>query len=185
MSERATGDHAAADGGILLSGYTPGALGAIAALHGAWYGANWGFGLYFEAKVARELADFLERLQPDRDALWVARLPGDAADAGDGAGRVVGSVVIDGLDAAGDGARLRWFILHPAARGRGVGRRLMGEAMAFCRRAGFRRVYLHTFAGLDAARHLYETHGFALYHEADDSTWGTPVREQAFEWFPA
>jgi GNAT superfamily N-acetyltransferase len=67
-------------------------------------------------------------------------------------------------------------------RGRGLGRRLIEAAMGFCRRAGHRSVYLTTFAGLDAARALYEQQGFRLVAEADGETWSTRVREQRFEW---
>jgi RimJ/RimL family protein N-acetyltransferase len=45
-------------------------------------------------------------------------------------------------------------------------------------------VVLTTFAGLDAARALYERLGFRLVAEADGETWGTKVREQRFEWAP-
>jgi len=41
---------------------------------------------------------------------------------------------------------------------------------------------LHTFAGLDAARHLYQQHGFALIDEHATTAWGPPVLEQRFEW---
>jgi hypothetical protein len=33
-------------------GYTPGSLGRVAELHGVHYHDNWGFGLFYEAKVA-------------------------------------------------------------------------------------------------------------------------------------
>jgi GNAT superfamily N-acetyltransferase len=67
-------------------------------------------------------------------------------------------------------------------QGRGLGRKLMRSAMQFCRDAGHRHVTLTTFAGLDAARALYEAHGFRLTDEHVDSTWGVPVTEQCFDW---
>ena len=42
----------------LISGYLPGAIGRITELHGTYYAKNWDLGLYFEAKVATELAAF-------------------------------------------------------------------------------------------------------------------------------
>jgi hypothetical protein len=59
----------------------------------------------------------------------------------------------------------------------------MSAAMNFCR-ARYRHVYLHTFAGLDAARHLYQQHGFTLIDEHTTTAWGPPVLEQRFEWSP-
>ncbi len=169
---------------LRIGGYEPGALGRVVELHGLYYAAHWGFGPYFECKVAAGVAEFLGRFDPARDGFWLARREG----------RIVGSITIDGAPPAADAgqddpapgtARLRWFIVEPGLQGQGAGGVLMTEAMDFCRRAGFRRVYLTTFAGLDAARRLYERHGFVLTHEAEDTTWGTPVLEQCFEWTPA
>ncbi len=52
------------------------------------------------------------------------------------------------------------------------GSRLPGRA--------YSRVVLRTFAGLDAARHLYEAAGFTLVEEGEDATWEVPVLEQIF-----
>ncbi len=160
-------------GEIELTGYVPGAIGRVTELQATYYAKHWGLGLYFEAKAAAELAAFLSRFNPAHDGVWLAQ-----ADGG-----VVGSIFIDGSDAAGEGARLRWFIIAPDYQGRGLGNRLMEEAVSFCRRAGFRRVYLTTFAGLDTARHLYEKFGFRLCAEEDGShlTGKSSLVEQRFE----
>jgi ribosomal protein S18 acetylase RimI-like enzyme len=156
-----------------LTGYEPGVIGRITELHGTYYKKHWDLGLYFEAKVATELAAFLSRFDPARDGIWVAKT-GE---------QVVGAVVIDGIDADGQGARLRWFIIDPAYQGHGLGNCLMDEATAFCKRAGFKRVYLTTFKGLDAARHLYEKYGFRLCAEEDGThlTGSSSLTEQLFE----
>jgi uncharacterized protein YhfF/GNAT superfamily N-acetyltransferase len=154
----------------LVPGWLPGAVGAIASMHARFYAREHGFGVYFEAKVAAECAAFCSRLDPARNGLWLLV---------DG-GRIAGSIAIDGADPAG--AQLRWFIVDDAMRGRGLGRRLIDAAMGFCRRAGHRAVGLTTFAGLDAARALYEQQGFRLVAEADGTSWGRVVREQRFEW---
>jgi RimJ/RimL family protein N-acetyltransferase len=158
---------------IELTGYQPGALGRIVELHGSYYAANWGLGLYFEGKVATELAAFLARFNPAHDGAWFAC-------AGE---KVVGGIFIDGSDSAGEGARLRWFILDPTYQGQGVGSRLIAAAMSFCDERGFQRVYLTTFAGLHAARRLYEKHGFRLCAEVDATELtGDPSKvEQVFE----
>ena len=93
---------------------------------------------------------------------------------------VVGAIAIDGRWASSSGAHLRWFVVDDSARGTGAGARLIDEALAFCQRRGFRSVYLWTFAGLDAARRLYERRGFRLVEEIDAETWGARVREQRF-----
>jgi len=156
----------------IVPGWLPGAVGAIAAMHSRFYAREHGFGVVFEAKVAAECAAFCSRIDPARDGLWLLV---------DG-GRIAGAIAIDGTDPAG--AHLRWFIVDDELRGRGFGQRMIGTALEFCRRAGHRRVVLTTFAGLDAARALYERQGFRLVAEADGETWGTKVREQRFEWSP-
>lgn len=153
-------------------GWRPGVIGDVVRAHATYYAAEWGFGMAFEARVAGDMAAFLGRYDPERDLLLTA----------DGAAGFLASVAIDGSDPAlADGeAHLRWFIATDAARGRGVARRLLAASLTFAAARGFRSCYLDTFAGLDAARTLYEQHGFRLEHEADDMTWGVRVREQRF-----
>jgi GNAT superfamily N-acetyltransferase len=153
-------------------GYRPGAIGRIAELHATYYSRHWNFGLFFERKVATELSEFLGRFDTASDGLWLA-VDGES---------IVGSIVIDGVHGDGEGAHLRWFILDPAYHGRKIGRKLIGAAMDFCRRCGFPRVYLWTFAGLDSARRLYEAHGFTLAKEQKARQWGRTLQEQMFEW---
>lgn len=155
---------------IELTGYAPGAIGRITELHGIYYHQHWGMGLYFEAKIATELAAFLNRLDPARDGIWLAHIEG----------QIAGAIVIDGVDAETEGARLRWFIIAPEFQGYGLGNHLLSTALDFCKQTGFRRVYLTTFAGLDAARHLYEKVGFRLCEEQEDNHWGRTVLEQKF-----
>jgi GNAT superfamily N-acetyltransferase len=152
-------------------GYRPGAIGRIVDLHAAYYHRQAQFGLAFESRVAHELADFCDRYDNDRDGLWLAMIEG----------AIEGSIAIDGSRAAEDGAHLRWFICSDNVRGTGVGSALLSSAVAFCRSRRYPRVYLWTFAGLDAARHLYEKFGFRLAHHQRGAQWGVEVDEQRFE----
>ena len=164
-----------ADSSVTITrGYVPGAIGRIAELHGIYYAKHWGFGLFFEAKVAKELSAFLKAYEADRDALWVATING----------RVEGGIVIDGTHAAESGAHLRWFILCDALHGKGVGKQLITRAVDFCVEKEYRSIVLWTFEGLDAARHLYESVGFNLTCQQKGAQWGTQVNEQMFECQP-
>jgi GNAT superfamily N-acetyltransferase len=147
--------------------WTPGAIGGIAALHARHYAESHGFGAFFEAKVARELGEFMLRFDPVRDLFRCA-----TAD-----GRVLGSLVLDCGEDPGS-AHLRWFIMDPALRGRGLGRRWLGEAVDQARRVAAPQVHLWTLAGLDAAAHLYAAAGFALAEEVVAEQWGRSVTER-------
>jgi GNAT superfamily N-acetyltransferase len=154
---------------VISEGYIPGCIGRIAQLHAAHYARSAGFGLAFEARVAKELAEFCLSHKAGRDGLWLVQ-----------GGEIEGSIAIDGSHAAEQGAHLRWFITADSVRGRGLGRQLLGRALDFADRCGYAQVTLWTFAGLDAARHLYESHGFHLQEERPGSQWGKVVDEQRF-----
>ncbi len=156
---------------VKLSGYIPGAIGRIAELHGTYYHKHWGFDLFFESKVAIELSEFLRRFNEGLDGFWVAS----------NEEKILGAIAIDGINHDSKGAHLRWFIVAPENQGQGIGKMLIKEAIEFCNRKKFPRVYLWTFAGLDPARHLYEKFGFKLCEELEGSQWGRTVTEQRFE----
>lgn len=146
----------------------------MVAEHMRYYHRQWNFGQVFEATIAHGVGDFFRRYDERLDrAFW--SIDGDVP---------VATLVVDGSDLGLETgmAHVRWFIIADAARGAGLGRRLMDEAMAFIREAGYERCYLTTFSGLDAARHLYESHGFTLTEEGEDMTWGVPILEQRFDW---
>src|SRR5512136_1855805 len=130
----------------IFAAYLLGSIGPIVELHATYYFLNWGFGLFFETRVAKEMSEFLSRFEEARDGFWIVSLND----------RIEGGIAIDGVKASTDGAHLRWFIVSPEARGQGFGRRLMEEAISFCGKKDYRKVYLETFEGLHAARHLYE-----------------------------
>ena len=155
----------------LHPGYLPTAIGRVVELHAQFYSALVGFGLPFEARVARELAEFCERYDDHRDGLWLLLKDGV----------VEGSIAIDGAHAQQSGAHLRWFIVSDKVRGTGSGTVLLTAAMSFCESRHYQHVHLSTFGGLDAARHLYEKFGFVLKHQQLGKQWGTEVNEQRFE----
>lgn len=89
--------------------------------------------------------------QPGR--LWVAQAEDDT---------VVGSIAMQ--DRPGSG-RLRFFVVDAVVSGRGVGQRLLDEVLEHANARGLGVLDLWTFAGLDAAAHLYRRVGFELVEE--------------------
>ena len=155
----------------LCRDYRPGALAEVVALHMRYYAPVWGLDCSFETKIAAELSEFLARHDPARDLFLSAYDPQGAMQA---------SITIDGLHGEDAGAHLRWFIIADALRGQGIGRPLLEHAIDFCRARGYGRVTLTTFAGLEAARHLYESIGFVLTKEIAEDRWQSGVTEQHF-----
>jgi GNAT superfamily N-acetyltransferase len=156
---------------IIHKDYIPSSIGKIVELHAHYYSKLVGFGLPFESKVARELSEFCEQYDGERDGLWLALQDGN----------IEGAIAIDGSHAEQDGAHLRWFIASDRMRGTGVGTALLTSATEFCKSRHYERVYLWTFEGLRAARHLYEKFGFRLALQQCGTQWGAEVNEQRFE----
>jgi GNAT superfamily N-acetyltransferase len=148
----------------------PGDMGRVITQHAEIYANEYGFDHGFEAYAAETFAEFGRQIRPDRDRLWLAERDG----------QLVGSIGILGRE---DGvAQLRWFLVDRSARGTGLGRRLVSEALAFCRATGYRSVYLWTVPELEAAAHLYRTAGFRLTETKPPATlWGASLTEQRYD----
>lgn len=170
MMESDSHGTASNPGRVSVAGYYPGCLGRITEVHATYYHEHWGFDVSFETQVGREISDFMERFQPDRDGIWIAAVDGTFA----------GAIAIDGAGHGDEGARLRWFIVDSPHQGLGIGQILITKALDFCRAAGHKRIYLWTFEGLDQARLLYERAGFVLDEEHEVEQWGTQINEQKF-----
>lgn len=139
----------------------PGDVGAIVRLHGTVYGAEHGLDHTFETYVARSVADAVDGGFPAADeGVWLVE-----AD-----GALVGMIALTREDA--DAARVRWFVFTPAVRGRGLGRRLVDEVVAFADAAGYDRIVLETFDRLATAAHLYRSHGFVRREARERELWG-------------
>jgi GNAT superfamily N-acetyltransferase len=147
----------------------PGDLGWVVQAHGEIYTAEFGWDATFEALVARIVADFAERHDPARERAWIAELDG----------RRAGCVFCVAEDA--ETAKLRILLVHPDARGHGLGGRLVDECVAFARRAGYKRTRLWTNDVLAAARAVYLARGFVLTHEERHRSFGADLVGQTYE----
>jgi len=118
--------------------------------------------------VASGLAEFALSYDPEWSRLWVL----------DRENEIVGSIAI--VHRTPQEAQLRWVLLHPEVRGLGLGRRLLAEAVAFCRASGYREVFLWTVDDLSLARKLYREQGFELEEEHRHPIWGKRLNEQKY-----
>jgi GNAT superfamily N-acetyltransferase len=78
-------------------------------------------------------------------------------------------------------AQLRWFLVDPSVRGAGLGKRLLNEAVAFSRTAGYETIVLWTVAALTAAARLYKSVGFERVEAERAKRWGVDVIEERYE----
>jgi GNAT superfamily N-acetyltransferase len=156
------GGRQAATGGRLVIRQLgrPGDLGWVVQAHGEVYADEFGWDHSFEALVARIVADHAADHDPVREAAWIAELDDER----------VGCVFCVRADDAL--AQLRILLVHPKARGRGAGNRLVSTCLQFARTAGYRRITLWTNDVLVAARHLYQAHGFTLRDEEPHHSFG-------------
>ena len=78
-------------------------------------------------------------------------------------------------------AQLRWFLVHPDLQRRGIGTKLIQDAIQFTKENGYSSLFLWTVSILEAANKLYASMGFRLTEEKARTLWGKPLVEQRFE----
>jgi DNA-binding MarR family transcriptional regulator/GNAT superfamily N-acetyltransferase len=144
----------------------PGDMGWVVHRHGALYAREYGWNTEFEALVADIVARYLREHDARTERCWIAEC----------AGTPVGSVLVVRHDA--QTAKLRLLYVDASARGRGIGRRLVDEAIAFAAAVGYRRMVLWTNAALVDAGRLFAEAGFELLTEQPEQLFGKPQVSQ-------
>lgn len=146
-----------------------GDLGYIIHLHGRLYSEEYNFGITFETYVATGLVEFYRSYDPLKDRVWIC----------EHGNRIIGFLLL--MHREKEAAQLRYFILEPAYRGIGLGKRLMLLYMDWLREAGYRSSYLWTTHELEAAASLYKRYGFVLTQEKPSEEFGKPLYERRYD----
>ncbi|MEL6874162.1 MAG: GNAT family N-acetyltransferase [Pseudomonadota bacterium] len=76
-----------------------------------------------------------------------------------------------GLLEKGTRAQLRWVVLLPGSRGRGIGRQIVERAIDCARDRGLEDIFLETTDGLDASMALYKAVGFVVDSSSTEQMW--------------
>ena len=154
---------------FILRPPNPGDLGWVVQSHGALYAREYGWDARFEGLVAGVVGDYVRSFDPARERCWIAEVDGWNA----------GSIfLVRGTDEV---AKLRLLLVEPAARGLGIGRRLVDECIAFAREAGFRRITLWTQENLVTARRIYQNAGFRLAATEVHNNFGVDLTAETWE----
>jgi GNAT superfamily N-acetyltransferase len=154
---------------VRLRRHRPGDMGWVVQRHGELYWKEFGYDERFEALVAGIVAGFIERYDAKRERCWIAERAGER----------LGAVFL--VKQSAKVAKLRLLILEPAARGLGIGRRLVAACIRFARAAGYRWLVLWTQSELAAARAIYERAGFRKVREERHRSFGKALTGEYWE----
>jgi len=154
---------------VQLRRHRPGDMGWVVQRHGELYWQEFGYDARFEALVAGIVARFIERLDARRERCWIAER----------GGKRLGAVFL--VKKAPGIAQLRLLILEPAARGLGLGKRLVRACVRFARAARYRKLVLWTQSDLAAARGIYQAEGFRLVRREAHESFGKSLQGEYWE----
>lgn len=152
-----------------IRSHKPGDIGYIINRHGVLYADEYQLDETFEAYVAKFMAEFVENYDSNKERLWIIEKDFD----------FIGSIAIVKMD--NEIAQLRWFLVEPHERNKGIGTKLMYEAINFCKRKGYKKVVLGTFSELTIARMMYSKNGFKLIESKTHHIWGRNLTEEQWE----
>jgi GNAT superfamily N-acetyltransferase len=144
-------------------------MGWVVQSHGSFYAGEYGFDAAFEGLVAEIAAKFLAAFDASRERCWIADLDGAP----------VGSVFL--VKHTDDVAKLRLLLVDPAGRGRGLGKRLVAECIAFAKACGYRKITLWTQSILVAARKIYQDAGFVQVATEPHRSFGQSLIGETWE----
>ncbi len=119
--------------------------------------------------AAEILAGFVKAHDPAAERSWIAERDG----------AVVGSVFV--MRGSAEVAKLRLLYVEPAARGTGLGRRLVDECIRFSRTAGYRTLSLWTNDVLVPARRIYQRAGFKCVAAEPHHSFGKDLVGETWE----
>ncbi|MEX2111116.1 MAG: GNAT family N-acetyltransferase [Gemmatimonadaceae bacterium] len=167
--EHLLGPGETAPGELRLRPHRPGDMGWVMFMHGVLYKREYGWDERFEALVGEIVVNFIRSFDVKCERCWIAEIEGER----------VGSIFL--VKDTATVAKLRLLLVTPAARGRGVGKRLVDECIACARQMGYTKLTLWTNSVLDAARHIYEGVGFQLVKEEEHKSFGHRLTGQYWE----
>jgi DNA-binding MarR family transcriptional regulator/GNAT superfamily N-acetyltransferase len=148
---------------IKVRTYKPEDIEYIIKRHRELYKNEYGFTSEFGDYVEKYVIEFDKYHDEIRENIWIAEV----------SGRPVGVIAIVKVDEFT--AQLRWFLIEPEMRSKGLGHKLLQIAIDFCKEKNYKKVLLWTVDKLVTARHLYSSYGFTLTASEENRTWTSDV----------
>lgn len=136
--------------------------------HATLYAQDEGFDESFGPLVAKILAAFNDGHDPETERGWIAEAGGER----------LGSIFC--VRHSGQTAKLRLFLVVPAARGSGVAQRLLETCMTFAKSSGYTDMTLWTHESHKAACALYARNGWTLTDSRPVRSFGQNLVEQTW-----
>jgi DNA-binding MarR family transcriptional regulator/GNAT superfamily N-acetyltransferase len=154
---------------VLLRGPLPGDLAWVVHRQARLYAEEYGWNAEFETFAVEIVAAFAKNFDAARECCWIAERDGAPLGA---------IFLVQESDTVG---KLRLLHVEAAARGLGLGRRLVAECIAQARAFGYQKLVLWTNDILHAARKIYVAEGFRLVKEEKHHSFGHDLVGQYWE----
>jgi len=154
---------------VQLRAHRPGDIGWVVSRQAQLYAEEYGWDEQYEALACEICAKFLRDFVPGQEFCWVAERAGER----------LGAVFL--VRRSDDEAQLRLLHVEAAARGMGVGTKLVEACVAMARQVGYRKLVLWTNDVLHAARRVYERAGFVMVSQDAHHSFGKDLHGQMWE----
>lgn len=152
---------------ITIRPHRIGDMGLVISSQAKAYTETYGWNGEYEALVAEICAAFIRNFDPAREHCWIAERDGT----------FLGSIFLVKGSTEGT-AKLRLLHVDSAARGEGLGSKLVNECITFAKSADYRRLELWTNDILVSARRIYVAAGFTLENEEAHHSFGMDLMGQ-------
>ncbi len=157
------------DGITIREELEAGDLGYLIYLHGKLYRDECGYDLAFEGYVAQTFCDFMKRYNEELDQFYLV----------EDNGVIVGCIGV--VAHSKEEAQLRWFLVLPEYRNKGLGKKIFDKALNYCLENKFNLIWLITTQDQQKAIEMYKKNGFELKSKEPLNFGGKQLVEERYE----
>lgn len=154
---------------ITIRNFVPEDIDYVISRHQNLFPSEYGLSSLFIKDVDKVVNQFVLNYDASMECLLIAEEDG----------RKLGSIAIAKVD--NTTAQLRFFLLEPDARGKGLGNKLVNNVLKFCREKGYKHIFLETISVLKTARHIYKNRGFVITHTEECPAWGKDLVKERWD----